>query len=529
MEKNISEVELWLGEAREKGLLSQLANLAGPAITDEDLAKQSFEGKQDLLFPSSVQKAGNDLLALAKLKSGAALILLGKNRGGFKGTKRTEAGIEVFFCPLDHRNADCLRRVLPYTAPSPLADIDVTFGVGDRLGIATAGHIRLFKTLDEEAVKLGSFTFAPVFAQQSVREITLCGRTYEDVLDSATWAVFQENYRKPWGADGDHLKTAGWVRKSLRIGFTMITADVSDYIRGKFASLEEREILSLYEKRLDEKYRDRLEGKYLALRLKLDTGEEIRIGRPELARIALIYSDALDYANKLYRAGLRTGRPFDFELSIDETETPTLPQAHVFIAMEMEARGVKIASLAPRFVGEFQKGIDYIGERREFEATFRTHASIARHFGYRISIHSGSDKFMVFPTVGKETNHRFHLKTAGTNWLQALLVIAQTEPAFFRKLYETAIKVFPEARKYYHITPNLNNLPALAALMDKQLPVVFENTDARQVLHVTYGEMLRDRDLKSQIYKVLEQHIEEYWDSLVNHIGKHLRYLGVMK
>jgi len=529
MDNTISELDLWMGRAEETGLLGQMAGLAGASVTEEGLPAQSYDGKEDLIYASSVQRSGDDLLALIKLKSAVNLAVLGKNKGNFKGTKKRAKDLEILFCPLNHKNAERLRKALPYTAPSPLADIDATFGVGDRLGIASVGHIRLFKKLDDEAVKTGSFTFAPVFAQQSVREITLCDRTYEDVLDSASWAVFQENFRKPWGADGDHLKTADWVKKTLELGFTMITADVSDYIRGEFASLEEREILTLYENRLDEKTRDRMEGTYLALSLKLDSGETISVSRPELARIALIYTDALDYAYKLYRLGLKTGKPFDFELSIDETETPTLAQAHVFIAMEMKERGVTISSLAPRFVGEFQKGIDYIGDKREFDAAFRTHAAIARHFGYRISIHSGSDKFTVFPTVGKQTNQRFHLKTAGTNWLQALLVIAQTEPVFFRKIYDTALKVFPDARKYYHITPDLDNLPDLAALMDSQLPVVFENIDARQVLHVTYGEMLRDPGLKSQIYEVLHQHIEEYWDSLVEHIGKHLVCLGLMK
>ena len=529
MDNTLSELDLWMGRAQETGLLDQMAGLVGSSVTEEDLLTQSFDGKEDLIYASSVQKSGDDLLALIKLKSEVSLAVLGKNKGGFKGTKKGGKDLAILFCPLNHKNAERLRRILPYTAPSPLADIDVTVGVGDRLGIASAGHVRLFKKLDDEAVKLGSFTFAPVLAQQSVREITLCDRTYEDVLDCASWAVFQENFKKPWGADGDHLKTADWVKKTLKLGFTMITADVSDYIRGEYVSLEEREILSLYEKRLDEKHRDRMEGSYLALSLKLDSGEVITISRAELARIALIYTDALDYAYKLYQIGVKTGKPFDFELSIDETETPTMAQAHVFIAMEMKERGVTISSLAPRFVGEFQKGIDYIGDKREFDEAFRTHAAIARNFGYRISIHSGSDKFMVFPTVGKQTNNRFHLKTAGTNWLQALLVISRTEPAFFRKIYDTALKVFPAARKYYHITPNLDNLPDLAALMDNQLPVVFENIDARQVLHVTYGEMLRDPDLKRQIYDVLAQHIEEYWDSLVEHIGKHLVYLGLMK
>jgi hypothetical protein len=527
MENTMPDLDLWMARAEESGLLDRLIALAQSSDADEEL--QTPFPDAELIYPSSVQKAGEDLLALVKLKSELNLAVFGRNRGGFKGTRRAKKDLDILFCPLSHKNAERLRKALPYTAPSPLADIDATFGVGDRLGIASVGHIRLFKKLDDAAVRKGTYTFAPVFAQQSVREITLCDRTYEDVLDSASWAVFQENFRKPWGADGDHLKTADWVKKTLKLGFTMITADVSDYIRGEYASLDEKEILSLYEKRLNEGQRDRMEGAYLALTLKLDTGEAISLTRPELARIALIYNDALDYAEKLYRIGLKTGKPFDFELSIDETATPTLPQAHVFIAMEMKERGVTISSLAPRFVGEFQKGIDYIGDKREFDEAFGTHAAIARNFGYRISIHSGSDKFMVFPTVGKQTNQRFHLKTAGTNWLQALLVISQTEPAFFRKIYDTALKVFPDARKYYHITPNLENLPDLASLLDTQLPVVFENIDARQVLHVTYGEMLRDPDLKRQIYAVLDQHIEEYWESLVDHIGKHLVYLGLMK
>jgi hypothetical protein len=261
----------------------------------------------------------------------------------------------------------------------------------------------------------------------------------------------------------------------------------------------------------------------------LDTGEVVEISRPELARAVLIYNGAIDHARKLYLAGLRTHRHFDFELSIDETDTPTLPQAHVFIAMEMAARGVELSTLAPRFEGEFQKGIDYIGDRKNFDATFRTHAAIARYFGYRLSVHSGSDKFTVFPSIGKTTNHRFHLKTAGTNWLQALLVISMKNPSLFRKLYQAAQRLFPVAREYYHITPNIDNLPDLATLMDSQLPVVFQNTDARQVMHVTYGEMLRDRQLREKIYRSLDENIESYWESLVDHIGKHLKYLGLMK
>src|SRR4030042_883158 len=79
----------------------------------------------------------------------------------------------------------------------------------------------------------GAPTASPVPAQQSLRELTLTSRTYEEVLDASTWAVFREGWRDAWGADGDHLKTAEWVRRGLALGDTMITADVSDFIHGE--------------------------------------------------------------------------------------------------------------------------------------------------------------------------------------------------------------------------------------------------------------------------------------------------------
>ena len=80
-------------------------------------------------------------------------------------------------------------------------------------------------------------------------------------MDSASWAVFQEGFQRPWGADGDHLKTADWVRKARRLGYTMITADVSDYIKGDYAEALEDAVLSAYEK-LSESRRAELEQRY---------------------------------------------------------------------------------------------------------------------------------------------------------------------------------------------------------------------------------------------------------------------------
>src|SRR5699024_11471236 len=116
----------------------------------------------------------------------------------------------------------------------------------------------------------------------------------------------------------------------------------------------------------------------------------------------------------------------DFEISIDETETITSPVAHFFVANELIQRGVKVVSLAPRFCGEFQKGIDYIGDVDQFEQELSEHALIAEHFGYKLSIHSGSDKFAVFPIMATDTKGVLHVKRAATTCLAAVRVTPET-------------------------------------------------------------------------------------------------------
>ena len=97
---------------------------------------------------------------------------------------------------------------------------------------------------------------------------------------------------------------------------------------------------------------------------------------------------------------------------------------------------------------------------KQFTEEFIVHAAIADHFGYKISVHSGSDKFMVFPVVGK-TNGKYHLKTAGTNWLEAVRVIAQHKPDLYRRMHAFALEHLEEAKKYYYIGAKVENIPAL--------------------------------------------------------------------
>ena len=280
----------------------------------------------------------------------------------------------------------------------------MSMGLGDRLGLASPGHLRLVKNTDVR----------PVLAQQSIRELDLTKRTYEEVMDAASWAVFQEGYHNGFGADGDHLKTEDEVKMALNLGFTMITLDCSEKINNDVPSMSDDEVEKAYDE-LNVDYRERLEKDYL--NREFNAGRyKITFDGENLQRLALIYGRALEFTGHIFFDIVKpTARAVDFEVSIDETQTPTTPEAHFFVASELEKMDVQVTSVAPRFCGEFQKGIDYIGDLEQFEKELKVHAEIAEHFGYRLSIHSGSDKFKVFPIIGHYTKGRVHVKTAGTN------------------------------------------------------------------------------------------------------------------
>ena len=122
------------------------------------------------------------------------ILCINGDTSGFEG--KLQAG--VFHCPQVPENAITLRRRLPWLNPQPLGLVS-SFGFGDRLGLATIGHIAAVRNTG----------IAPVFAQQSVRENTRTGRTPQNVVDDVMWALFETDWRPPWGADADHIKEVG--------------------------------------------------------------------------------------------------------------------------------------------------------------------------------------------------------------------------------------------------------------------------------------------------------------------------------
>lgn len=467
------------------------------------------------VYPLSIHRDGESATFMVDDGDRDVLVRVG-DPAGFAGEFGTAAGRSYVAARLDHDTARNLRRLYPFCAPKSVLGEKFTFGVGDRLGLATPGHIRVFR-------ELGG---TPVFAQQSIRELNLTNRTFDDVLDAATFAVYREGFTAGYGADGDHLKTPDEVRYALSSGYTMVTLDCSEHIRGDVNTLSGAAVKIEYAK---VKNAD-VEKRYLGRRFAVG-GETLTYNEEDFMRMYLIYGGAVDFAERIFNEFFKGENAPDFEMSIDETSTPTTPLQHYFIASELIRRGVAVKTIAPRFCGEFQKGVDYVGDLKQFEKEYVEHTAIADHFGYKLSVHSGSDKFSVFPIVGRVSNLHVHVKTAGTNWLEAMRVVAQKDPALYRQVHKYALTRFADAKKFYHVTTDLTKIPDVDTLSDSALDGLFEENNARQLIHITYGFILGEKNadgsfrFKDKLYSLWRTEREAYYERLYKHIGRHVRTL----
>ncbi|MBR3504008.1 MAG: hypothetical protein IKO07_07160 [Clostridia bacterium] len=460
------------------------------------------------IYPNSVDEAQGTICAIAREEGGGKVLLVsGEGAGAFAGEGRDG----LLRCPLTKENAAALMTLFPYTKPVSHRGRPFTFGLGDRLGLATPGHVRA----------IAGYGCFPVFAQQSIRELNLTGRTFADVIAAAAFGVFQEGYKGGYGADGDHLKTKDEITYALRSGCSMITLDCSEHIDIRAAALSDEGIEALYAE-IPEDVRRHYEETYLAGPLPVIGA----MSPAELRRIAVVFWRAVNHAVDCYRH-IQTIRTIDvdFELSIDETLTITTPAEHFVVANELALNAIRPDSMAPHFSGAFEKGVEYAGNLNDFARDFVAHQRIADHFGYKLSVHSGSDKFSVFSTVGRVTKGHVHVKTAGTNWLEALAVVAERDPALYRKAHKFAIEHRGEAEKYYHVSTNVNEIPNIDLQSDAYLPEYLKIPASRQTLHIAYGLLLAEPWFREPFFALLDAHEEDYYARLVAHIGKHLRYV----
>ncbi|HID86967.1 MAG TPA: hypothetical protein EYP55_06250 [Anaerolineae bacterium] len=478
------------------------------------------------IYPRSVVTVDGTTFFLARDEGGKVLGVLGDGStklatgaAGFEGTRQGD----VLLCPLTPANAAALRERLPWLRPVPLG-LRRSFGCGDRLGLATPGHVRAVRRFS---------SIAPIFAQQSVRENARTGRTPQQVLDDAMWGVFQEGWREPWGADADHLKTPADADAFVAAGYTLYTIDPGDHVDNE-AHLAppaevEAKVQALPWDELEDTVQD-MERRYL--NRSFDLGEfALAFDREALWRAAAKYGRAIAHTVRMYRHLAETSprERFELEVSVDETEAPTSPLEHLFIASELRRLGVRWVSLAPRFVGRFEKGVDYIGDLEAFEAEFVQHVAIARAMGpYKLSLHSGSDKFSIYPIIARHAGELMHLKTAGTSYLEALRAIAALDPALFREILAFALERYEEDRATYHVSADPSKVPLPDMLSDDELASVLDSFGGRQVLHVTFGSVLTAKEeagayrFRDRLLGALRANEEEYYAMLEAHFRKHL-------
>ena len=503
--KNIAESVLVLIKKDENAIKSGMVMVSG-AVS---------------VYPDSVHKLGSSVVMMARDDEKRFLMVVADCAkvapAGFAGEEIKLSDGGLLICgALDAANAAALRQHFPWCAPKSLRQVRTTIGCGDRLGLATFGHIKAARDFD----------LCPVLAQQSMRELSMTGRTFRGVVDDAVFMVFASDYRSGFGADGDHLKKIEDIDVALAADMPMITLDLSEVMNAAAGDWDKAQIADAFGK-LPADTRSRIQQDYAGKNFVVGT---VSVEMDELTaqRCAVMYDAALDFAKQVYdHLKSKRGDEFDLEISIDETSSPTLPSHHLYIARELRRRGIEFSSMAPRFVGEFQKAIDYIGDLDEFDRQFKVHAQIAKAYGnYKISVHSGSDKFAVYPTVGNETAGYLHLKTAGTSWLVAVEVISRFEPALYRDMHKCALDNFNDMLKLYHITADITKIPALDTLTDAQLPALMEMPEARQLLHITYGPILTGA-LRERFFKAMHKFEKEYSDAVERHFRKHIELLKV--
>ena len=479
------------------------------------------------LYESSVHKDGNDFLALVRKGIEKYLLVVSEEKGfsesGFQGEEVKAGSFYVLKCELSPENAVVLRSKFNFTNAQLIGKKN-SYGFGDRLGNAGPAHLKAVKGTG----------FMPVMAQQSIRELERTKRTAQEVMDAASWAVFQEGFHEGFGADADHLKTTKDIDRMVEAGFTMFTIDPSDFVVNEVKTMDENELKSMYKKLPWNDLKDEPKAflnRLTDTKVELETGLQISASETEILKAMVKYGRVITHTRMMaeYIAETYPDHPVELELSVDETDAPTTLFEHYLVASELDRLGVELVSLAPRFCGDFEKGIDFKGNIEQFKDEYVEHLAIAEQFGgYKLSVHSGSDKFTVYEAIGALDMGAVHVKTAGTSYLEALRTIAESEPHLFREIMAFSLKRFDEDKKTYHISAEPAKIKDPFEANEEELTGYLDDNHARQVLHVAYGSILSEDFVEAQDYKkrlitALEKNEELHYANLKAHFDKHLR------
>ncbi len=386
-----------------------------------------------------------------------------------------------------------------------------SMGLGDRFG--RQGHAQLRAII--EAGNKG-IIITPVW-NKSNREHIIIGTQPQDVRTEADTVTRDTGFSQPYYVDADHinLDTVGrFIHWS-----DFFTIDVASYI-GKRAG------------------EDKIQG-FLAAALKYAEGsriegirKSIKCSRSQLRDIAEKYLYAAEKAGEIYRIiETNKGRgSFITEVSMDEVAQPQSPVELFFILYMLSDEKIPVQTIAPKFTGRFNKGVDYVGDPVRFGAEFEEDLMVIAHavktFGLpenlKVSVHSGSDKFALYPVINsiiRKHDKGIHLKTAGTTWLEEIIGLAEAGGnalEFAKEIYIKALEKIEELCAPYAdvIDIELSSLPSadevqgwngrkFAASLRHDQGNPDYNPNMRQLVHVAYKLAAQNSD---KYFRLLEEH-----------------------
>jgi tagaturonate epimerase len=369
-----------------------------------------------------------------------------------------------------------------------------SFGVGDRFARQAKPQLRACILAAKQGLEI-----APVW-NKSHREHTIVGSKPGNVRAAVVAAVRELGWTKPFFVDADHI-TLQSVDGFLE-SCDYYTIDVAATI-GKACAYSDVEAFVARH------------PEFLRIIQLPGIEHELELSRSAVAGAALKYLAAVKEAARVYRhIEARKGKgQFVTEVSMDETDAPQSPVELLVILAALADEHVPLETIAPKFTGRFNKGVDYVGNVALFEAEFRSDVAVTMHAveayhlppGLKLSVHSGSDKFSIYPAVHRalwDSGAGVHVKTAGTTWLEELIGLAEEPPdglALAKEIYERAYEHREELSTPYTTVIDIDpsRLPSpdhvnqwsseqfVNALRHDQSCPEF-NPSFRQLLHVAY-------------------------------------------
>ncbi len=375
-----------------------------------------------------------------------------------------------------------------------------SIGVGDRFHRQGKAQLKAVMKAKEDGVNV-----TPVW-NKSHREHTIVGTTQAATRREAEEAVKSCGWEGSYYVDADHigLNNADEFMESS----DFFTLDVADYISRSAEPAHIKEFAGRYEK-------------YVGEIKPAGVNKAFNVSRGDLENIAAKYLLAIEEAGKIFRHIKKSKQGADFipEVSMDETDAPQSPMELFFILGAIADEGIDCRTIAPKFCGRFNKGVDYVGKVVEFERQFREDIAAIelakKEFGLpeelKLSVHSGSDKFSIYGPIHDalgEFDVGVHIKTAGTTWLEELIGLAEAGGGgleLAKEIYCEAVGRLDELCEPYRAVVDIDEgeLPSagevkgwsseqyVCSLRHNQSSDNF-NRSFRQLLHVGYkvaGEM----------------------------------------